>query len=398
MRNDKFFVLAIYAAKGILHFIPLLAFGHLIDQSEAASFIIGISIVGLLVPMFDFGYRIYVFRYFTRADGFHQNDAHTGLLIKTGLLGLSLLINFSIGAWNTSFTYLPYIFAAYFASAANHLYFFIGATDSFAKEAKGCGIYAALLCVTTYGTWWFRCDFSYTFLIASIGYLIVAALHFRAHRKPGSSERTQTHLGQIYVLMPYSIHVYVAVGVGLGDNLFLSLFSNQDVVVQYSIFLRIFLITNFLTSPFVQIITPQISLAVKQERFSFLRKRLMYDFGIAMVFAVVMAVSYPLIVWTLFPDYIDGIGSISFAVLFGALAFARFGSLSGSVIVSMMGNQWRRVYILGFFTFTGYGLYYMLSGAGVTIFSLILLYMVVGTSFTYAVIAYQSIRNKCTKN
>lgn len=394
MKNDKFFVLAIYVAKGVLQFIPLLVFGHLIDQSEAASFIIGISIFGLLVPLFDYGYRIYVFRFFTRSDDFQRNDAQTGMVIKVGLLGLSLVINFSIGTWDTSVSYLPYIFAAFLASIANHLYFFMGATDSFAKEAQGVGIYAAVLCAATFWVWWFERDFSYTFLIASIGYVIAAALHFRAQSKPGSSERAQTHLGQFYVLMPYSIHVYVSVGIGLGDNLFLSLFSDQTVVIQYSVFLRIFLITNFLTSPFVQVITPQISLAVKQGNFLFLRMRLFYDLRIAAVFALVMTALYPLIVLMLFPEYTDSIGGTSFALLFGALAFARFASLSGSVIVSMMGNQWSRVYTLGFFTFTGYGLYYMLSAASVTTYSLILLYMVAGTSIVYSQIAYLSIRNK----
>lgn len=394
MNRDKVSVSIIYSCKGVLHLVPLLAFGRLVPSSEGTVYIFGISIFSLMVPLFDFGYRIYVFRAFTRGEVFCTSDAFVGLFTKAVLLLVSIIVGLAIVGLETMTVYMPYIISAFFVSIGNHFYFYLGATKSFAREAIGFLFYTFSLCLSILYVWYFSQSFAYSFIIASTSYMLLASIHFYRATCSQSFSFPKGSQKEIIALIPYVVHVYVGVGIGLGDNLYLALFTDPETVVQYSVFLKIFLSTNFLTSSYIQLTTPQISHAVKKGDIMGLRKRIIFDVFFGLGCGVVVVGLYAYIVKIIFPDYYFTIGAIQFSLIFGLLLFARFATLSCSVIVSMTGNQWKRVYILLFFAVTGYVMYFLVATKSLEHLCYILLYMVAGTSFMYGMTAYRILRSK----
>mgnify|MGYP003665340390 CR=1 FL=1 len=395
MRGDFLYVIVIYVAKAAIFFTPLFVFGQLQDVDVAKDFILGYSLYVVAIPIVDMGYRIQVFRAFVRGDAYRARDVVRGAAIKLAVCLAFALATIAFLDNKTVATFLPFALAAVLASYGNHCLFFVGATRSFAYEAIGQSINAVVFVGIFVFITLDPSLYGIPILIAACLYLGIGVtyfLHFAAKNSDAAADQPaarETWRNSLETIIPYTIHVYAATLIGMADNLFISAFSTAMTIAVFSVFMRMVQSANTITSPYIQYVTPRISRAVRSGNPDELRHFERLDFCIGAVLATFAFVFYDIILDLVFPNQSGVLTGTVYLGIFIVTVFFKAISLSSSVLLSMAGKQWLRVYTLLFFVLTGYSMYYLLGHKGIVYLCLVLSYMIIGTSVTYLFFGYR---------
>lgn len=355
IKKDILTNVVIYSTKAINNLFILFVASRVVEPNDYAAFLYNISFMLLVSNVCDMGFRLKVFKDFSLGNSISKYYYLKGIILKVILFIIFLLYALFLDSSIGHEFLILCIISGFFISHFNYNLVFLNAIVSFKYERNVSLLYSTLL-LSSFLIYFFIDDiyWLYTcFVFASfLAYLL--SIRYLSNLSFSIDKTSNFFLD----LLPFTIHVYLSVLLGVFDNIFLeSLLSPADFIV-FSAAIKVVYGTYLITAVMTAVLSPRIAKYCIEFNF----KLIVQSYCATLFFALLISTIYLLlsdyINVLLFSAYSSVIDFSTIKYLIALTIMVKICSVVPGLVSTMSGRQWSRVMVLVVVVLLGYSAYY----------------------------------------